>query len=77
MCDVVASDFEPKYGSTGKHPLPVVFIPRQLIVKLRIDRCDPQPRLSAAALAKREKVAVYTGDPEFKAMGREIKVVWL
>ena len=31
----------------------------------------------AAALAKREKLEVFTGDPEFKAMGREIKVVWL
>lgn len=31
----------------------------------------------AAALAKREKVKVYTGDPEFKAVEREIKVVWL
>ncbi len=30
-----------------------------------------------AALAKREKLEVFTGDPEFKAMGREIKVVWL
>ena len=31
----------------------------------------------AAALAKREKAEIYTGDPEFKAMEREIKVVWL
>jgi ribonuclease VapC len=31
----------------------------------------------AAALAKREKAEIYTGDPEFKAVEREIKVVWL
>jgi predicted nucleic acid-binding protein len=31
----------------------------------------------AAALAKREKAEIYTGDPEFKTVKREIKVVWL
>jgi ribonuclease VapC len=31
----------------------------------------------AAALAKREKLEVYTGDPEFEAVEREIKIVWL
>ena len=31
----------------------------------------------AAALAKREKAEIYTGDAEFKAMEREVKVVWL
>jgi len=31
----------------------------------------------AAALAKREKAEIYTGDPEFKAVQREIKVVWI
>jgi ribonuclease VapC len=31
----------------------------------------------AAALARREKAEIYTGDPEFKAVEREIKVVWL
>jgi predicted nucleic acid-binding protein len=31
----------------------------------------------AAALAKREKAEIYTGDPEFKAVEREIKIVWL
>jgi predicted nucleic acid-binding protein len=31
----------------------------------------------AAALAKREKAELYTGDPEFKTVEREIKVVWL
>ena len=31
----------------------------------------------AAAVAKREKAEIYTGDPEFKAVEREIKVIWL
>lgn len=31
----------------------------------------------AAALAKREKAEIYTGDPEFKTVEREINVVWL
>jgi predicted nucleic acid-binding protein len=31
----------------------------------------------AAALAKREKAEIYTGDPEFRTVEREIKVIWL
>jgi predicted nucleic acid-binding protein len=31
----------------------------------------------AAALAKRENAEIYTGDPEFKTVEREIRVVWL
>jgi predicted nucleic acid-binding protein len=31
----------------------------------------------ADALAKREKAEIYTGDPEFMTVEREIKVVWL
>jgi predicted nucleic acid-binding protein len=31
----------------------------------------------AAALAQQNGVAVYTGDREFKAVEREVKVVWL
>ena len=31
----------------------------------------------AAALAKQNKAEIYTGDPEFRAVGSEIKVVWL
>jgi hypothetical protein len=33
--------------------------------------------LLCTALARREKAELYTGDPEFKAVEREIKVVWL
>jgi hypothetical protein len=31
----------------------------------------------AAALAQQKQAAVYTGDPEFKAVEDEVKVVWL
>jgi predicted nucleic acid-binding protein len=31
----------------------------------------------AAALAQQNQAAVYTGDPEFKAVAKEIRVVWL
>lgn len=31
----------------------------------------------AAALAKQKKAEIYTGDPEFKAMESELKIVWL
>ena len=31
----------------------------------------------AAALAKRENAEVYTGDPEFRSVEKEVKVVWV
>jgi predicted nucleic acid-binding protein len=31
----------------------------------------------AAALARSKKAELYTGDPEFKAVEKEVKVVWL
>ena len=31
----------------------------------------------AAALAQQQQAAVYTGDPEFKAVEDEVKVIWL
>jgi len=31
----------------------------------------------AAALAKHKKGKLYTGDPEFKAMEKELQIVWL
>ena len=31
----------------------------------------------AAALAKQRKLEIYTGDPEFKAVEKEVKIVWL
>jgi len=31
----------------------------------------------AAALAKHERAEIYTGDPEFRAVEKEIKVIWI
>jgi predicted nucleic acid-binding protein len=31
----------------------------------------------AAALAKQRKLEIYTGDPEFRAIEKEVKVVWI
>ena len=31
----------------------------------------------AAALAKQKKAEIYTGDPEFKTVEKDVKVVWL
>jgi len=31
----------------------------------------------AAALAKQRKFEIYTGDPEFRAVEKELKIVWL
>ncbi len=31
----------------------------------------------AAALAKEKKAELITGDPEFKALEKEIKITWL
>lgn len=31
----------------------------------------------AAALARQKKLEIYTGDPEFKEVEREVKVVWV
>lgn len=31
----------------------------------------------AAALAQQNQAAVYTGDPEFKAVAKEVRVIWL
>ena len=31
----------------------------------------------AAALAMQKKIEIYTGDPEFKAIEAEQKIVWL
>ena len=62
--------------------LPIDIVPAdqelsELAGQLKVTKKMSLADCFAAALAKREKLEVYTGDPEFKAMGREIKVVWL
>jgi uncharacterized protein len=62
--------------------LPIDIVPAdqelsELAGELKVTKKMSLADCFAAALAKREKAEVYTGDPEFKVMEREIKVVWL
>ena len=61
-------------------PIEVVAVDRELaemageskvIRKMSLAECF------AAALARQRKLDLYTGDPEFKAVEKEIKVVWI
>jgi predicted nucleic acid-binding protein len=62
--------------------LPIEIVPAdqelsELAGELKVTKKMSLADCFAAALAKREKAAVYTGDPEFEAVEREIKIVWL
>ena len=62
--------------------LPVEIVPAdqelsELAGELKVVKKMSLADCFAAALAKREKAEIYTGDPEFKMVEREIKVVWL
>ncbi|MGH8021837.1 MAG: PIN domain-containing protein [Opitutaceae bacterium] len=62
--------------------LPVLFVPAERgLADLAAD-FKARFKLSladafAAALAKEKKAELVTGDPEFKALEREIKITWL
>ena len=51
----------------------IVHLAAQFKARYRLSYAD----CFAAALAKREAAPLVTGDPEFKALGSEIKVHWL
>jgi len=62
--------------------LPIEIVPAdqelsELAGELKVTRKMSLADCFAAALAKKESAEVYTGDPEFKAIEREIKIVWL
>ena len=62
--------------------LPLEIVPAgqelsELAGELKVNKKMSLADCFAAALAKREKAEIYTGDPEFKTVEREIKVVWL
>jgi uncharacterized protein len=62
--------------------LPIEIVPAdqelsELAGELKVTRKMSLADCFAAALAKRERSKVYTGDPEFEAVERDIKVVWL
>lgn len=80
---------ERKAGSAGWREvrlrllaLPLEIVPvgqelSELAGELKVTKKMSLADCFAAALARREKAEIYTGDPEFKAVEREIKVVWL
>ncbi len=62
--------------------LPIQIVPAEqelseLAGELKVTKKMSLADCFAAALAKRERAEIYTGDPEFKTVEREIKVVWL
>jgi ribonuclease VapC len=62
--------------------LPLEIVPAgqelsELAGELKVNKKMSLADCFAAALAKREKAEIYTGNPEFKTVEREIKVVWL
>jgi ribonuclease VapC len=62
--------------------LPVEFVPTTRALADTAANFKANHRISladafAAALAKEKKAALVTGDPEFKALEREIKINWL
>ena len=66
----------------GSWALPLNIVPAdqelsELAGELKVVKKMSLADCFAAALAKREKAEIYTGDPEFKTVKREIKVVWL
>jgi predicted nucleic acid-binding protein len=61
-------------------PLEVVSVGRELAESAGAIKATKRMSLAdcfAAALAKEKKADLYTGDPEFKAVEGEVRVVWL
>lgn len=61
-------------------PLEVVPVDRELAElagEIKVNRKMSLADCFAAALAKQRKLDLYTGDPEFKAVEKEVKVVWI
>ena len=61
-------------------PIEVVVASRELAEAAGAIKADRKMSLAdcfAVALAKAHKAEVYTGDPEFKAVELEVKVVWI
>ncbi len=62
--------------------LPIEIVPAdqdvaELAGKIKASRKMSLADCFTAALARQREAAIYTGDPEFKALGPEWKIVWL
>lgn len=61
-------------------PLEVVPVDQSLAEmagEIKVSRRMSLADCFAAALAKQKKADLYTGDPEFKAVEKDIKVMWM
>ena len=61
-------------------PIEVVAATQELAEVAGAIKADKKMSLAdcfAAALAKAHKAEIYTGDPEFKAVENEIRIVWI
>ena len=62
--------------------LPIEIIPADQLLAELAGEIKVSKRISladcfAAALAHQKKADLYTGDPEFRSIEKEIKVIWL
>ncbi|MBM3300376.1 MAG: type II toxin-antitoxin system VapC family toxin [Deltaproteobacteria bacterium] len=62
--------------------LPIAIVPAdqalaELAGEIKVSKRMALADCFAAALARQEKAELYTGDPEFRAIEKEIKIVWL
>ena len=64
----------------GSFPIILVDIDRNLTREAALMKATKKMAYAdcfAAALAKQRKAELYTGDPEFKSVEKEIKILWL
>ena len=62
--------------------LPIEIVPADQVMAELAGEIKASNKMSlaecfAAALAKQRKLEIYTGDPEFKAVESELKIVWI
>lgn len=62
--------------------LPIEIVPADQVLAELAGEIKVSKRMSladcfAAALAKQKKAELYTGDPDFRAVEKEVKIVWL
>jgi predicted nucleic acid-binding protein len=62
--------------------LPIEIVPADQVLaesagELKVTKKMSLADCFAAALATQKKADLYTGDPEFRTVGRDLKIVWL
>jgi predicted nucleic acid-binding protein len=77
-----ASDAQANQGLTEIRQLGVSFLPVDLTLALEAAKFKAKYKLSladafAAALAKQSKAELVTGDPEFRQVEKDVKLIWL